>query len=37
MRRSFDVPTWLAGLAFASGVYLAVSEFLGVWDWFGWI
>jgi len=28
---------WLAGLAFASGVYLAVSEFLGVWDWFGWI
>jgi len=27
----------LAGLAFVSGLYLAISEFLGKWDWFAWI
>jgi len=37
MRRTVDVPAWLAGLAFVSGLYLAASEFLGNWDWFGWI
>jgi hypothetical protein len=34
MRRMADVPAWLAGLAFVSGLYLAASEFLGSWDWF---
>jgi hypothetical protein len=34
MRRIIGGPAWLAWLALASGLYLAVSEFLGVWDWF---
>jgi len=37
MRRTADVPPLLAGLAFVSGLYLAMSEFLGKWDWFAWI
>ena len=37
MRRTADVPPLLAGLALVSGLYLAVSEFLGKWDWFPWI
>jgi hypothetical protein len=37
MRRISGGPAWLAGLVFASGLYLAVSELLGVWDWFWWI
>jgi hypothetical protein len=37
MRPTADVPAWLAGLAFVSGPYLTVSEFLGKWDWFAWM